>query len=145
MVKYGWAEYTHPGRSYWLEKSEYAHNFKRRRFMHVNWPSKSSYQCFWQQCPRNHESFNKRHKMRNHIRTHTGEKPFQCDYKGKRTTPKKNGHCWLFSGGGLYRLSETILKIGWSDYACENTLEHSIVFMPPLQQSLLPYKLIEKA
>ncbi|ORY03539.1 hypothetical protein K493DRAFT_206889, partial [Basidiobolus meristosporus CBS 931.73] len=39
---------------------------------------KASYKCEWQGCPRNQKPFTKRHKMYNHLRTHTGERPFQC-------------------------------------------------------------------
>ncbi|ORX89679.1 hypothetical protein K493DRAFT_197204, partial [Basidiobolus meristosporus CBS 931.73] len=39
---------------------------------------KASYKCEWQGCPRNQKPFTKRHKMYNHMRTHTGERPFQC-------------------------------------------------------------------
>ncbi|KAK9685380.1 hypothetical protein K7432_015515 [Basidiobolus ranarum] len=39
---------------------------------------KASYTCEWRECPRNQKPFTKRHKMYNHMRTHTGERPFQC-------------------------------------------------------------------
>ncbi|KAI8330905.1 hypothetical protein BC941DRAFT_517912, partial [Chlamydoabsidia padenii] len=39
---------------------------------------KSRYQCFWKNCPRKNRTFNKRHKMYDHFRTHTGEKPYEC-------------------------------------------------------------------
>ncbi|KAK9681287.1 hypothetical protein K7432_015685 [Basidiobolus ranarum] len=43
---------------------------------------KASYKCEWQGCPRNQKPFTKRHKMYNHLRTHTGERPFQCPVAG---------------------------------------------------------------
>ncbi|KAI9253835.1 hypothetical protein BDA99DRAFT_442969, partial [Phascolomyces articulosus] len=33
-------------------------------------------------CPRNQKPFTKRHKMHNHLRTHTGERPFECKEPG---------------------------------------------------------------
>ncbi|KAF9994598.1 Zinc finger protein glis2 [Modicella reniformis] len=39
---------------------------------------KASYSCDWQGCPRKMKPFTKRHKMYNHLRTHTGERPFKC-------------------------------------------------------------------
>ncbi|KAI7903962.1 uncharacterized protein BX663DRAFT_350965 [Cokeromyces recurvatus] len=39
---------------------------------------KAAYYCEWSSCPRKNKPFIKRHKMQNHMRTHTGEKPFEC-------------------------------------------------------------------
>ncbi|KAI8388301.1 uncharacterized protein BYT42DRAFT_485872, partial [Radiomyces spectabilis] len=39
---------------------------------------KATYSCEWEGCPRNQKPFTKRHKMYNHLRTHTGERPFVC-------------------------------------------------------------------
>ncbi|KAI9319953.1 hypothetical protein BX666DRAFT_1811826, partial [Dichotomocladium elegans] len=43
---------------------------------------KPTYRCEWQGCPRNQKPFTKRHKMYNHLRTHTGERPFVCPKQG---------------------------------------------------------------
>ncbi|KAJ1956278.1 hypothetical protein IWQ62_005339, partial [Dispira parvispora] len=43
---------------------------------------KSTYTCGWRGCSRNGRPFTKRHKMFNHLRTHTGEKPFPCPVEG---------------------------------------------------------------
>jgi hypothetical protein len=43
---------------------------------------KACYSCDWQGCPRKMKPFTKRHKMYNHLRTHTGERPFQCRVPG---------------------------------------------------------------
>ncbi|KAI7885568.1 hypothetical protein K492DRAFT_171567 [Lichtheimia hyalospora FSU 10163] len=43
---------------------------------------KALYYCGWKDCPRNQKPFTKRHKMHNHLRTHTGERPFECTEPG---------------------------------------------------------------
>ncbi|KAJ3254666.1 hypothetical protein HK103_007005 [Boothiomyces macroporosus] len=39
---------------------------------------KASYVCEWRGCSRQLKPFTKRHKIQNHVRIHTGERPFAC-------------------------------------------------------------------
>ncbi|KAI8068319.1 hypothetical protein BC940DRAFT_299689 [Gongronella butleri] len=43
---------------------------------------RAMYYCRWAGCPRHDKPFTKRHKMHNHLRTHTGERPFVCEFGG---------------------------------------------------------------
>ncbi|CAG8671791.1 4998_t:CDS:2 [Funneliformis caledonium] len=43
---------------------------------------KATYSCDWEGCTRGQKPFTKRHKMYNHLRTHTGERPFICSVNG---------------------------------------------------------------
>merc|ERR1711971_1148479 len=49
---------------------------------HVGGPEITDHACYWSNCSREKKPFKAKYKLVNHVRVHTGEKPFPCPFPG---------------------------------------------------------------
>ncbi|KAI8048462.1 hypothetical protein BDF21DRAFT_392841 [Thamnidium elegans] len=114
------------------------------RDIHIG-SGKTAYYCQWVSCPRNQKPFLKRHKMQNHMRTHTGERPFEChieDCEKKFSRPDSlNTHIKTHSNIRPYACTvENCAKAYFHSRSLrKHAKSHESQLTPPPPQQQLPY------